>query len=160
MIDLIEAVEDPGSLVGIDPRPPIAHPDDDIIGVDADGTWIFDAAGTAHGDVGPTLDLPHLFGEQGGVSLGVREGFGWTGGPIAFAQALWSPSRGLRLLLRADYMSTTYVGRVGDRFPEGGLYGSVNFDITHNISARVALMGSTGFGTGAVTGSAGVNGRF
>ncbi len=36
LIDLVEAVEDPVSLVGIDPRPSILHSDDDVIGVDAD----------------------------------------------------------------------------------------------------------------------------
>jgi hypothetical protein len=36
LIDLVEAVEDPVSLLGSYPRPSIAHPDDDVIGVDAD----------------------------------------------------------------------------------------------------------------------------
>jgi hypothetical protein len=36
LIDLVEAVEDPVSLIGIDPRPSILHSEDDIIGVDAD----------------------------------------------------------------------------------------------------------------------------
>jgi hypothetical protein len=36
LIDLVETVEDPVSLVGIDPRPSVLYSDDDIIGVDAD----------------------------------------------------------------------------------------------------------------------------
>ena len=36
LIDLVEAVEDPVSLVGIDPRSSVSHSDNDV-GVDADG---------------------------------------------------------------------------------------------------------------------------
>ena len=57
-------------------------------------------------------------------------------------------------------MSTTFVGRVGDRLQEGGLYGSVDFDLTRTLSARLALGGRGGFGTGAITANAGITGRF
>ncbi len=65
------------------------------LGVDGDGAWILDQVSTTRADIGPSVDFPHLFGEHGGVSLGVREGFGWTGGPVAWAQAILVAPPGL-----------------------------------------------------------------
>jgi hypothetical protein len=106
-------------------------------------------SGLVRGEVGPQVNFPRLFGDNGGVSLGYLFEAGWWGQRDAYLQMLWSPTRNLRLVVRGSYLQDAPADGTGPYLSRTiGLSTQTEVRLNRLLAIRLALAGQQQLGQG------------
>jgi hypothetical protein len=98
--------------------------------------------------MGPELVLPGLLGRRSELSVGHQEEAGLLGSRNSWVQAQVRPLEALGLLVRGSWFDEhTDIDGQPVRWPEAGLYTSVEWRLARRLSLRASALGRTALGT-------------
>ncbi len=98
---------------------------------------------------GPEISAPRLFGRAGGMAVGHREEFGWTGGRTSYLQLTFASGDSWQLLTRLSYFEQRTGGITA--IPTGrdvGTYVHTSWSLMSHLSLTASVLARGGLPSG------------